>query len=73
MNNNLLNNLLNKTSKSLNIINEIIPIYKDTSPTIKKIKNFIINKSSQEKTIKKDEIKKEKEPTPSNSNPKFFV
>lgn len=73
MNNNIINNLLKKTSKSLNIINDIIPIYKDTSPTIKKLKNIITNKSKKEDLPTKENTKKEKEPQQSNSNPKFFV
>ena len=46
MNNDILNTLLKGASKSLYIINEAIPIYKDTAPVVKKVKDFIVNKKS---------------------------
>lgn len=48
MNNNILNTVLSGLSKSLNIANNIIPIYKDTYPLIKKGKN-LLNKNNSPK------------------------
>lgn len=82
MNNDILSNLLNGASKSLHIIDEVIPIYKDTSPLIKKIKNYTINKNVKhsEETKKPNEIKKEKSSEikknldlSSDNEPKFFL
>lgn len=66
--NNILNTFLKNTSKSLTIINEVIPIYKDTYPIIKKIKNNINknNKNNKNNTPNKKELD-------NNSNPKFFL
>lgn len=85
MNNDILNTLLKGASKSLYIINEAIPIYKDTAPVVKKVKDFVVNKKSNinvssiikngnnVKAEKKD-IKKELFTKQQNSNnPKFFV
>ena len=82
MNNDILNNLLNGASKSLHIIDEVIPIYKDTSPLIKKIKNYTISKnakysiqSKESNKIKKEkssEIKKNLDLS-SDNEPKFFL
>ena len=46
MNNDILNTLLKGASKSLYIINEAIPIYKDTAPVVKKVKDFVVNKKN---------------------------
>lgn len=82
MNNDILNNLLNGASKSLHIIDEVIPIYKDTSPLLKKIKNYTINKnvnntqeqkeSNKIKKEKSSEIKKNLDLS-SDNEPKFFL
>lgn len=82
MNNDILSNLLNGASKSLHIIDEVIPIYKDTSPLIKKIKNYTINKNvkysekAKESNIikneKSSEIKKNLDLS-SDNEPKFFL
>lgn len=82
MNNDILSNLLNGASKSLHIIDEVIPIYKDTSPLIKKIKNYTINKNvkhseeaKESNIIKKEkssEIKKNLDLS-SDNEPKFFL
>ena len=84
MNNDILNTLLKGASKSLYIINEAIPIYKDTAPVVKKVKDFVVNKksninvsniiknSNNVKEEKKD-IKKELVANKNSNNPKFFV
>ena len=84
MNNDILNTLLKGASKSLYIINEAIPIYKDTAPVVKKVKDFVVNKKSNinvsniiknsinVKEEKKD-IKKELVTNKNSNNPKFFL
>ena len=82
MNNDILNNLLNGVSKSLHIIDEVIPIYKDTSPLLKKMKNYTINKNvnnlqeqkepNKIKNEKSMEIKKNLDLS-SDNEPKFFL
>lgn len=84
MNNDILNTLLKGASKSLYIINEAIPIYKDTAPVVKKVKDLVVNKknninvsniiknSNNVKEEKKD-IKKELVTNKNSNNPKFFV
>ncbi len=67
--NNILNTFLKNTSKSLTIINEVIPIYKDTYPIIKKFKNYINKNNNTKHNIPN---KKELDNT-NNTNPKFFV
>ena len=49
MNNNILNTFLSGISKSLNIADNIIPIYKDTYPLIKKGKDFLNKTNSSNK------------------------
>ena len=80
MNNDILNNLLNGASKSLHIIDEVIPIYKDTSPLFKKIKNYTITKNTKQSknNLKEDKnIKNSKNiknlDLSSNNEPKFFL
>lgn len=84
MNNDILNTLLKGASKSLYIINETIPIYKDTASVVKKVKDFVVNKKSNinvsnitknSNTVKeeKKDIKKELVTNKNSNNPKFFV
>lgn len=81
MNNDLLNTILKGASKSLYIVNEAIPIYKDTAPLFKNIKNLVNKKENnnivREKTVKEDKketIKKNLDINQSDSNnPKFFI
>lgn len=85
MNNDILNTLLKGASKSLYIINEALPIYKDTAPVVKKVKDFVVNKKGnidlsnvikKKNDIVKEEkkdIKKELVTKQNSSNPKFFV
>ena len=84
MNNDILNTLLKGASKSLYIINEAIPIYKDTAPVVKKFKDFVVNKKSNinvsnitknSNTVKEEKkaIKKELVTNKNSNNPKFFV
>lgn len=85
MNNDILNTLLKGASKSLYIINEALPIYKDTAPVVKKVKDFVVNKKGnidlsnvikKKKDIineEKKDIKKELVTKQNNNNPKFFV
>lgn len=80
MNNDLLNTILKGASKSLYIVNEAIPIYKDTVPLFKNIKNLVNKKENNivgKKNIKGDKmetIKKNLDINQSDSNnPKFFI
>lgn len=85
MNNDILNTLLKGASKSLYIINEALPIYKDTAPVVKKVKDFVVNKKGnidlsnvikKKNDILKEEkkdIKKELVTKQNSNNPKFFV
>ena len=85
MNNDILNTLLKCASKSLYIINEALPIYKDTAPVVKKVKDFVVNKKGnidlsnvikKKNDIVKEEkkdIKKELVTKQNSNNPKFFV
>lgn len=79
MNNDLLNTILKGASKSLYIVNEAIPIYKDTAPLFKNIKNLVnknnnIVKKEIIKDDKKEEIKKNLDINQSDgNNPKFFI
>ncbi len=85
MNNDILNTLLKGASKSLYIINEALPIYKDTAPVVKKVKDFVVNKKGnidlsnvikKKNDIVKEEkkdIKKELVTKQNSNNPKFFV
>lgn len=85
MNNDILNTLLKGASKSLYIINEALPIYKDTAPVVKKVKDFVVNKKGNidlNNVIKKKndiikeekkDIKKELVTKQNSNNPKFFV
>ena len=68
MNNDILSNLLNGASKSLHIIDEVIPIYKDTSPLIKKIKNYTISKNVKNKEESKESNKIKNEVKNNTSN-----
>lgn len=63
--NNILNTILKTSSKGLYLINEIIPIYKDTNKIIKKFKKNITKEppKPKEKNQKKE----------NRNNPKFFV
>lgn len=81
MNNNILNTVLNGISKSLNIASNVIPIYKDTYPLIKKGKNLlnknnIINKNpkidNKINNMNNENIENKQKKNLSN-NPKFFV
>ena len=80
MNNNILNNLLSGISKSLNIADNIIPIYKDTYPLIKKGKDLlnknnnlqIKSKENDNDIIKNSNIKESSQKKNLSSNPKFF-
>ena len=80
MNNDLLNTILKGASKSLYIVNEAIPIYKDTVPLFKNIKNLVNKKENNivgKKNIKGDKmetIKKNLDINQSDgNNPKFFI
>ena len=81
MNNNILNNLLNGISKSLNIADNIIPIYKDTYPLIKKGKDLlnknnnlqIKSKRNDNEISKNSNIKESSQKKNLSSNPKFFI
>lgn len=81
MNNNILNNLLSGISKSLNIADNIIPIYKDTYPLIKKGKDLlnknnnlqIKSKRNNDDIIKNSNIKENNQKKNLSSNPKFFI
>ncbi len=84
MNNDILNTLLKGASKSLYIINEALPIYKDTAPVVKKVKDFVVNKKGnittgniiKNSSINKNKninIKKELVTKQNSNNPKFFV
>lgn len=81
MNNNILNTFLNGISKSLNIANNIIPIYKDTYPLIKKGKDFlnknnnfqIKSKQNDNEISKNSNIKENNQKKNLSSNPKFFI
>ena len=82
MNNDILNTLLKGASKSLYIINEALPIYKDTAPVVKKVKDFVVNKKGnittgniiKNSSINKNiNIKKELVTKQNSNNPKFFV
>lgn len=82
MNNDILSNLLSGASKSLHIIDEVIPIYKDASPLLKKIKNYTITKNVKQiqnkntledvKNIKNSDTKKNLDLSGDNE-PKFFL
>ena len=73
MNGNLINKIIGHTSYILKTINQIIPIYEDINPLIKKLgslKNiFKTDKIALEKQIKKEEDYEIK----SSSNPQFFL
>ena len=73
MNGNLMNKIIGHTSYILKTINQIIPIYEDINPLIKKLgslKNiFKTDKIALEKQIKKEEDHEIK----SSSNPQFFL
>lgn len=79
MNNNLLDAILKGASKSLYIVNEAIPIYKDTAPLFKNFKSFVnknnnIVKKEIIKDDKKEEIKNNLDINQSDgNNPKFFI
>lgn len=74
MNNDILNTLLKGASRSLYIINEAIPIYKDTAPVVKKVKNFVVNKKGNNNVSdEKKDIKKELVTKQNSNNPRFFV
>ena len=81
MNNNILNNLLSGISKSLSIADNIIPIYKDTYPLIKKGKDLlnknnnlqIKSKENDNDIIKNSNIKESSQKKNLSSNPKFFI
>ena len=81
MNNNILNNLLSGISKSLSIADNIIPIYKDTYPLIKKGKDLlnknnnlqIKSKRNDNDIIKNSNIKESSQKKNLSSNPKFFI
>lgn len=80
MNNDLLNTILKGASKSLYIVNEAIPIYKDTVPLFKNIRNLVNKKENnivRKKNIKGDKmetIKKNLDINQSDgNNPKFFI
>ena len=84
MNNDILNTLLKGASKSLYIINEALPIYKDTAPVVKKVKDFVVNKKGnittgniiKNSSINKNKninIKKELVTKQNSNNPNFFV
>ena len=84
MNNDILNTLLKGASKSLYIINEALPIYKDTAPVVKKVKDFVVNKKGnittgniiKNSSINKNKninIKKELVTKQNSNNHNFFV
>ena len=81
MNNNILNTFLNGISKSLSIADNIIPIYKDTYPLIKKGKDLLTknnnlqikSKRNDNDIIKNSNIKESSQKKNLSSNPKFFI
>lgn len=78
MKNDILNTLLRGISKSLYVVNEVIPIYKDTAPLVKKVKGFINKDKVIDKNINtnsNNNIKKELEVKDKNINnsPKFYL
>lgn len=71
--NDMINSFLKSTSKSLGIINEVIPIYKDTYPIFKKIKGYIVKNNDKVVKEKKNAVIKKELEINDSSNPKFFV
>lgn len=67
--NDMFSSFLRSTSKSLGVINEVIPIYRDTYPLFKKVKGVLVRNND---SVKKDVVIK-KELDVDSSNPKFFV
>lgn len=72
MKNDILNTLLRGISKSLYVVNEVIPIYKDTAPLVKKVKGVISKKDNK---VNKVVIKKELEVEDKeyDNKPKFYL
>lgn len=74
-----LNKILGGLSKTLNIANKLLPLYKEAKPIIANAKNLysiakIINTKDQNKDIKNiTEQKKEDIKISSTNNPNFFV
>lgn len=72
MKNDILNTLLRGISKSLYVVNEVIPIYKDTAPLVKKVKGVIGKKDNKvNKVIIKKEL--EDEDKEYDNKPKFYL
>lgn len=67
--NDMFSSFLRSTSKSLGVINEVIPIYRDTYPLFKKVKGVLVRNND---SVKRDVVIK-KELDVDSSNPKFFV
>lgn len=72
-----IHNILSGANKTLRVANEVIPLYKDAKPLIKKTTSFINNfKIRNEKKLdnkdKKIEIKEIKKTITNSNNPKFF-
>ena len=70
--------ILNGISKTLNMANQIIPIYQKTKPAISNAKNILgtiknINISDKPKKIVENNSKKELKNSPSNNMPQFFI
>lgn len=72
MKNDIINTLLRGISKSLYVVNEVIPIYKDTAPLVKKVKGVIGKKDNKvnKVVIKKELEDKDKE---DDNKPKFYL
>ena len=72
MKNDILNTLLRGISKSLYVVNEVIPIYKDTAPLVKKVKGVIGKKDNKvNKVVIKKEL--EDEDKEDENKPKFYL
>lgn len=72
MKNDILNTLLRGISKSLYVVNEVIPIYKDTAPLVKKVKGVIGKKDNKvNKVVIKKEL--EDEDKEDDNKPKFYL
>jgi hypothetical protein len=72
MNSNLINTLVSSTSYILKTIKQIIPIYEELNPIIKKLAS-LKNKINLTSIANTKIIKKEESLLSSSSNPQFFL
>lgn len=78
-----LSKILSGLSRTLNIANQVIPIYKDTKPLINNVKsiysliknnsNSSITSAHKTENIKHSETKKETIKSHDNYSPQFFI